>query len=60
MENLIKEGLALAYLPEYFVESSGLKTLNVTGCPYSCNQSVKVLAKDPTALSWMNKLWSQL
>ncbi|MCB9027134.1 MAG: LysR family transcriptional regulator [Bdellovibrionaceae bacterium] len=60
MENLIKDGLALAYLPEYFVESSGLKTLNVTGCPYSCSQSVKVLAKDPTALSWLNKLWDQI
>jgi DNA-binding transcriptional LysR family regulator len=60
MENIIAEGLALAYLPEYFVKSNGLKSLNVTGCPYSCGQTVKVLTKDPKALSWLNTLWDQI
>ena len=59
MENLIQDGMALGYLPDYFVESSGLIPLKVSGCPYSCHQTVRVITKDPTALGWLNKLWDQ-
>lgn len=59
MENLIRDGLALGYLPDYFIESSGLIPLKIAGCPYSCHQTVRVIAKDPTALGWLNKLWDQ-
>lgn len=59
MENLIQDGLALGYLPDYFIESAGLIPLKVTGCPYSCHQTVRVITKDPTALGWLNKLWDQ-
>ena len=59
MENLIQEGLALGSLPDYFVEGAGLIPLKITGCPYSCHQTVRLIAKDPTALSWLNKLWDQ-
>ena len=60
MENLIQSGMALGYLPDYFVESAGLIPLKVSGCPYSCHQTVRLIAKDPTSLSWLNKLWDQL
>jgi len=60
MENLVKDGLALAYLPEYFVEASDLSPLNVLGCPYSCSQTIKIITKDSTALSWLNMLWDQI
>lgn len=59
MENIIREGLALGYLPDYFVESAGLVRLKISGCPYSCHQTVRVITKDPTALGWLNKLWDQ-
>jgi len=59
MENLIREGLALGYLPDYFIESAGLIPLKISGCPYTCQQTVRVIAKDPTALGWLNKLWDQ-
>ncbi|MGE0633254.1 MAG: LysR family transcriptional regulator [Pseudobdellovibrionaceae bacterium] len=59
MENLINEGLALGYLPDYFVESAGLTPLKVTGCPYSCHQTIRVIAKDPSSLGWLNKLWDE-
>lgn len=59
MENLIREGLALGYLPDYFIEGAGLIPLKISGCPYSCHQTVRVIAKDPTALGWLNKLWDQ-
>lgn len=60
MENLIREGLALGYLPDHFVESSGLIPLKISGCPYTCQQTVRIVAKDPAALGWLNHLWSYL
>lgn len=59
MENLIHEGLALAYLPDYFVETAGLQALKVSGCPYSCQQTVRLICKDPDSLSWLSKLWDR-
>lgn len=60
MENLIQEGLALGYLPDYFVETAGLIPLKIAGCPYSCQQTIRVISKDPEALGWLGKLWDKL
>ncbi|MGE3682142.1 MAG: LysR family transcriptional regulator [Bdellovibrionales bacterium] len=60
MENLIKAGLALGYLPDYFIESAGLRTLRVSGCPYTCSQTVRVVTQDPTTLGWLSRLWDGL
>jgi DNA-binding transcriptional LysR family regulator len=57
IKNLIKEGLALGYLPDYFVESLNLVTLKISGCPYTCQQTVRLVAKDPSSLGWLNRLW---
>ncbi|MCB0408133.1 MAG: LysR family transcriptional regulator, partial [Bdellovibrionales bacterium] len=58
MENLIQNGSALGYLPDYFIKDCNLIPLKVTGCPYSCKQTVQILAKDPSQLSWLNRLWN--
>lgn len=60
LENLIQEGLALGYLPNYFIERAGLIPVKVSGCPYTCQQTVRVIAKDPKSLGWLNQLWNQL
>ncbi len=60
MENLVRSGNALAYLPEYLIESADLKFLKATGCSYTCQQTVRLITKDPTALGWLNRIWSQL
>lgn len=60
MENIIKEGVALAYLPDYFVKTAGLEALKVSGCPYTCQQTVRLVCKDPSSLSWLSKLWNSL
>ena len=57
MENLIRSGSVLAYLPDYFIESTDLVTLKVSGCPYHCKQTVRLIAKDPKSLGWLNRLW---
>lgn len=59
MEGLIGEGMALGYLPDYFIENSHLVPLEISECPYTCHQTVRVIAKDPKALGWMNMLWDQ-
>jgi DNA-binding transcriptional LysR family regulator len=59
VENLIQDGLALGYLPDYFIKAAGLIPLKISGCSYSCHQTVRLIAKDPTALGWLNKLWDQ-
>lgn len=60
MENLIQSGMALGYLPDYFVENAGLIPLKVSGCPYTCQQTLRLIAKDPSSLGWLNKLWDHL
>lgn len=60
MENLIQNGMALGYLPDYFIESAGLIPLKISGCPYSCHQTLRLIAKDPKALGWMNRFWDQV
>lgn len=60
MENLIQEGSALGYLPDYFVKASGLLPLRISGCPHVCQQTVRVVAKEPTALGWLDRLWEKL
>lgn len=59
VENLIQDGLALGYLPDYFIEAAGLIPLKISGCSYSCHQTVRLIAKDPTTLGWLNNLWVQ-
>ncbi len=60
MEKLIQRGLALAYLPDYYVKELDLISLNITGCPYSCQQTVKLICKAPDALGWMSKIWDNI
>lgn len=60
LENLVSSGSALAFLPDYFVKSAGLETLQVSGCPYHCRQTIRLVAKDPENLSWLKRVWSTL
>jgi DNA-binding transcriptional LysR family regulator len=40
LESLLMEGLAIAYLPEYYGNSLGLKPINISNCPYTCRQQI--------------------
>jgi DNA-binding transcriptional LysR family regulator len=60
MESLIGAGFALGYLPDYFVANAGLVAIKAAGCHYSCQQTVRILAKDTHALGWLGKLWKEL
>lgn len=60
MENLVRSGTALAYLPDYFIKSSDLEVLKIADCPFICHQTVRVITKDPSALGWLDKIWDEL
>ncbi|WP_413291041.1 LysR family transcriptional regulator [Bdellovibrio sp. HCB337] len=60
IENLIDEGMALGYLPSYFIEGTDLRALKVSGCPYTCQQTIRLVCKDPEALGWLSKLWDSI
>lgn len=54
LEEIVVSGKAIAYLPEYFGKQLGLEIITVEGCPYTCNQKIKIVARDPKELSWLD------
>lgn len=60
IESLVREGRALAYLPEHLAAAQDFVPLKITGCPYTCRQTVRVIAKDPSELGWLSRLWERL
>ncbi len=57
LEELVVMGKALAYLPSYFCEGLEVELLKISGCPYSCTQKVKLVARNPKDISWINRLF---
>jgi LysR family transcriptional activator of glutamate synthase operon len=52
LENLIESGLAVGYLPSFFGDTLKGKKLEITGCPYSCDQKV-FLAFNKSGIDWL-------
>lgn len=57
LEELVVNGQAIAYLPDYFCKNLDLEILKITGCPYTCTQTVKLLAKNPKNVGWLNQIF---
>lgn len=57
LEEIITAGAAVAYLPEYLGEKLNLEMIKVTGCPYSCHQKIKLVARNPRDFSWLNTVF---
>lgn len=57
LEELVVSGKAIAYLPEYFGNGLNLEMIKVVGCPYTCNQKIKMVARNPKDLSWLNQVF---
>lgn len=55
LEELVVGGRALAYVPDYYAKRIGAKSLKISGCPYSCSQKVRLVAKNPKDRSWLNQ-----
>jgi DNA-binding transcriptional LysR family regulator len=57
LEDLVTNGTALAYLPDYFAKKIGVKALNVEGCPYICLQKVRVAARNLKDHGWLKRVF---
>jgi len=57
LESLVTGGRALAYLPDYYAEQLDVLPIKVTGCPYSCAQKIKLVARRPKDIAWLNQLF---
>lgn len=57
IEELVVSGEALAYLPDTYIERLPVATLSISGCPHTCRQSVRLLARKPEAAGWLNALF---
>ena len=55
--SLLEEGVGVAYLPDYFIKSLDVKVLNISGCPYSCEQTILMTAFKPENLGWLNQIF---
>jgi hypothetical protein len=31
--------------------------LKVSGCPYTCQQTVRIITRNSASLGWLSKLW---
>jgi DNA-binding transcriptional LysR family regulator len=54
---LVTSGEALAYLPDYYAASIDAATLRLTGCPYSCKQTIAMIADRPQDTGWLHRLF---
>lgn len=55
LEELVVRGHALAYLPDYYAKRIGVEALKVSGCPYSCAQKIRLVAKNPKDRTWLSQ-----
>ena len=57
LETLVTQGRILAYLPDYYARTLRVLTLDISGCPYSCKQTVKLVAPESRSTSWINQVF---
>lgn len=57
LEELVVNGEAVAYLPDYYGEALALSPLKISGCPYVCTQKIKLVAHRPENVGWLNQIF---
>lgn len=57
LEGLVQSGKAIAYLPEYVGSNLNLEEIKITDCPYTCSQKIRVVARRPKELGWLNQIF---
>ncbi len=57
IEELVVSGRAVGYLPDYFGARLAVELLKISGCPYTCLQKVKLVARNPKDVGWLSRLF---
>ena len=53
IDHFLLNGDALAYLPDYYAQALNVKVLQVTGCPYTCEQKLKMVISRSSPFHWL-------
>jgi DNA-binding transcriptional LysR family regulator len=53
--DLVRRGRALAYLPAFVIERSGLRALAIDDCPYTCEEQGWLLWRPAQASGWLRR-----
>lgn len=53
--SLVNSGLALAYVPDFVVQSSGLKVVDVVEFDHMCEEHIEIIYKPSLASGWLNR-----
>ncbi|MBY0370509.1 LysR family transcriptional regulator [bacterium] len=56
LEELVVQGLAVAYLPDYVVKTLDVAPLKISGCPYSCKQTVSLATRSKQEIGWLRQV----
>lgn len=57
LETLVSSGKAVAYLPDYFAQAINAESLQISGCPYTCKQKIKIVTRQTKSLGWLNQIF---
>ncbi|HYX36197.1 MAG TPA: LysR family transcriptional regulator [Oligoflexus sp.] len=57
--DLVRSGMALAYLPDFICKSYSLETLSVPDCNYVCRQDVRMYALAQAQPDWLSLLMNK-
>jgi DNA-binding transcriptional LysR family regulator len=57
LEELVLNGLAIAYLPDYFARDLKVEILTISHCPYVCQQKIRLVSKKSRDVGWINELF---
>jgi LysR family transcriptional activator of glutamate synthase operon len=55
--SVVERGRYVGYFPELLAVGRELAHLKVTGCPYRCETSGYLIARDPSEFGWMKRLF---
>ncbi|NQZ51037.1 MAG: LysR family transcriptional regulator [Moritella sp.] len=58
--SIVKNGLAVAYLPDYMGKIEQLRALEITDCPWHCDEEIYLVWRPSTADGWLNRLISNI
>ncbi|MGE0175357.1 MAG: LysR family transcriptional regulator [Oligoflexales bacterium] len=59
-EDLVMQGIAIAYLPDFLVTKMGANVLKIEGCPYYCKQKVSLIGRNINDIGWLKNFFSKI
>jgi len=54
--SLVRQGRALAYVPDFIATQFGLRIIDVDDCDYHCQENIQLVYKPSLASGWLNQL----